>query len=62
METHKHLDLEWSRQNFLEKPSTKSAHWFLQNLLRNAGAGKISVDELRQGMEEIKLWQRRGKK
>lgn len=58
METYSHLNLEWCRKNFLEKPNAKSAHWFLQALLRHANAGKITTDELTQGLEEIKLWQK----
>ena len=57
METYKHLSLEWCKEQFLAKPNTKLARWYLQALIREAAAGRIDMTELHQGMAEIKAWQ-----
>lgn len=62
METHNHLSLEWCKQQFLAKPNTRIARWYLAALLRHRAAGLIDDVELMQGMEEIKLWQKEGQK
>ena len=56
METYKHLDLAWSRDQFRAKPTHKLAQWYLQNLMRSRHSDKIDDDEYLDGLREIKDW------
>lgn len=56
MSEAQHLDLNWVREQFMSKPNPKLARWYLSNLLRYAGAGKIDAEQLRREIDVIKAW------
>jgi len=61
METHKHLDLAWCREQFVSAPNAKLAQWYLGALLRNLGAEKISVEQYLRELQLIKDWMKENK-
>jgi len=62
METHKHLQIEWCREQFAIKPTASLARWYLGALLRSLAAEKISVNQYLDELQLIKDWMKENKR
>jgi len=61
METHKHLSLDWCREQFSAKPTSALARWYLGALLRHLAAEKLSIEQYLDELKTIKDWMKENK-